>query len=409
LEWSPGGTGEQVVTLNWGRYHLPIAANTNVRLSGAETDYRRYFVWDGCRDPVTFAPCGIDENAVPPGQEVGSLIFTSDGTVPDTSAVLDQNIDPMFQDEWIVQYERELNDNWNAGVRYIYRELSSTIDDILVDFGLEAMAARGEFDGPIGSANDCHYVLTNPGQELTTNCEVWVIPGDNTSGTMLQETTISAEDLGFPEAERTYEAWEVTFEGHMADWSLQGSYTWSKNEGNTEGYVKSDIGQDDAGLTQDFDIPQLMDGAYGYLPNDRRHKLKLWSSYRASDRLTLGASMQMQSGRPINAFGESHPDGTPAYGDTFYLPDGNGGFIFVPRGTAGRTDWITRLDLTAIYSFNLGDRADLELRADVFNVFNADSTREVREFAETTPDEWGLTSSYQRPRYVRVGAALRFR
>ena len=255
LEWTPGGRGDQVVTLNWGRYHLPIAANTNVRLSGAETDYRRYFVDDGCRDPVTFAPCVIDANAVPNGMELGALIFTSDGSVPDTSAVLDKNLDPMFQDEWILQYEREINDSWTAGVRYINRELSSTIDDILVDFGLEAMAARGEFDGPIGSANDCHYVLTNPGQDLTTNCEVWVIPGDTTSGTMLQETTISAADLGFPKAERTYEAWELTVEGQLANWSIQGSYTLSKNEGNTEGYVKSDIGQDDAGITQDFDIP----------------------------------------------------------------------------------------------------------------------------------------------------------
>jgi hypothetical protein len=271
------------------------------------------------------------------------------------------------------------------------------------------MMARGEFSGPLGAANDCQYILTNPGNDATTNCAHYIIPGDDTSGTELREITIPAADLGFPEAERTYEAWEITFEGHMANWSLQGSYTWSENLGNTEGYVKSDIGQDDAGLTQDFDIPVLMDGAYGPLPNDRRHKLKLWSSYRASDRLTLGASMQMQSGRPINMFGEGHPDGIPAYGDTFYLPDGAGGYIFVPRGTGGRTDWITRLDLAAIYSFNWGDRADIELRAELFNIFNAQSTREVREFAETTPDEWGITSSYQRPRYVRTGAALRFR
>ena len=117
----------------------------------------------------------------------------------------------------------------------------------------------------------------------------------------------------------------------------------------------------------------------------------------------------MQSGRPINAFGNSHPAGTPSYGDTFFLPDGAGGFRFVPRGSAGRTPWITRLDLAAIYSFNWGDRADVELRAELFNVFNADSAREVREFAEDSPDEWRLPSSYQRPRYVRIGAAVRFR
>ena len=91
------------------------------------------------------------------------------------------------------------------------------------------------------------------------------------------------------------------------------------------------------------------------------------------------------------------------------VADGAGGFTYVPRGTAGRTDWITRIDLAAIYSMNLGDRADLELRAEVFNLLNASSVREVYEFAESRPDQFRLPTSYQRPRYVRLGAALRFR
>jgi hypothetical protein len=310
-----------------------------------------------------------------------------------------------------------LGDNFNFGIRYINRELSSTIDDILVDQGLDEMAARGEFSGPIGASNDCHYVMTNPGQNLTTNCEHYNVFGDPTSGTSLIETTISAADLQFPKAERTYEAWEMTLDGAVGNFTINGSYTWSENIGNTEGYVKSDNGQDDAGITQDFDIPQLMDGALGYLPNDRRHKLKFWASYQASDRLTLGTNFLLQSGRPINAFGEGHPDGTPDYGDTFYLTtdvgdpavEGDETFLRVPRGTAGRTDWVTRIDLSAIYSFNLGDRADIELRADVFNILNAQSVQEVYEFAETNPDQFRFPSSYQRPRYVRLGAAIRFR
>jgi hypothetical protein len=410
FQWAPGGSGEQVVSLNWGRYHLPIAANTNVRLSGAELDYRRYFEWDGTYDPVTAAPAqGVDAEGIPVAPELGTITINSDGTVPDTSAIVDTTLDPMFQDEWILSYEREIGENWTAGIRYIRRELSSTIDDILVDFGLEAMAARGEFDGPIGSSNDCHYVLTNPGTPTTQNCEWYVVPGDPTSGTELRPTTIPAADLGFPEAERTYDAVELTFAGTIGELALQGSYTYSKNEGNTEGYVKSDIGQDDAGITQDFDIPQLMDGAFGYLPNDRRHKMKMWGSYQFDDRLSFGAAMFLQSGRPVNAFGIGHPDGTPDYGDTFYLTDPNTGeFTFVPRGSAGRTDWIMNLDVTAIYSFTLGDRATVELRGEIFNVFDAEGATEVYEFAENRPDQFLLPQRYQRPRTLRIGAAIRF-
>jgi len=397
LQWSPGGRGDQRVTVNWGRYHLPIAANTNVRLSGAELDYQRYFLWDGGIDPVSGAPTSIDGEGIPTTQEIGTLQLTSDGTVPDTSAIVDTSLDPMFQDEWIIGYERDFGDNWVAGIRYIKRDLSSSIDDILVDYGLEEIG----WDGPIGSGNPCHYVLTNPGTDVTTYCE-------NAAGD-LELVTIPAEALGFPEAERTYEAVEVTFDGQInPDWTLSGSYTWSKNKGNTEGYVKSDIGQDDAGITQDFDIPQLMDGAYGYLPNDRTHKIKLWSSLQLSDKLAVGANLAMQSGRPINAFGTGHPDGTPSYGDTFYLTQPDGTFTYVPRGTAGRTDWIVQLDLAAIYSFNLADRAEVELRAEVFNVFNAQAVREVYEFAEINPTQYMLPTSFQRPRYLRIGAAIRF-
>ena len=96
-----------------------------------------------------------------------------------------------------------------------------------------------------------------------------------------------------------------------------------------------------------------------YRPNDRRHKLRLLASYQATNRLSLGANLFAQSGRPINKFGLSHPDGTPPYGDTFYLQQLDGSFDFVPRGTSGRTDWITQINLAAIYAFDWGDSANI--------------------------------------------------
>ena len=54
--------------------------------------------------------------------------------------------------------------------------------------------------------------------------------------------------------------------------------TFDAQFGNTEGGVKSDIGQDDTNVTQDFDYKELAVDSYGYLPNDRRHSLKLFGS-----------------------------------------------------------------------------------------------------------------------------------
>ena len=389
ISWSPDGTNSQRINLNWGRYHLPIRAMPNILFGSAHLSYRRYFVYDGNRDATTAAPTSRDENGIPTTQEIGSIYYRADGSVRDARDTLDTSLKPMYQDEWIIAYERDFGDDWVAGIRYVNRELKSLIEDVLTPGSLIY-----DISG--------NYVMTNPGTDMTTFF-------DSDGDGILEETFFSAEALGYPKAKRTYEAVELTVEKSFSnDWALQGSYTWSKNEGNIEGSVESDYGQNLPNLTPNFDFPQLMDGAYGYLPNDRRHKLRLWGHYQATDRLTLSASLFAQSGRPINKFGISHPDGTPGGGNTFYLQQPDGSFEFVPRGTSGRTDWITQVNLAAIYAFDWGDSANIELRAEVFNLFDGDSASAVYEQYEERPDQFKLPRAYQQPRYLRFGAAIRF-
>jgi len=398
--WSPGGNADSRVFANWGRYHIPVASNTNVRLAGAELGIQRYFVFDGLYDGTTVAPINIDAEGVPTTQEIGTTLVTANGVTPDSSQLTDQTIDPMYQDEWLFGYERAVGDDFVVSARIIHRELASGIDDVLIDEAVDALGY--EHTGDAGG-----YVMTNPGTDIT-------IPYDRYDTGVLETTTFPADLLGYPESDRTYDAFEVTLEKNFSDrWGGMVSYTWSKSKGNSEGYVKSDNGQDDAGITQDFDEPKLMDGAYGYLPNDRRHKFKAFGSFEATEKLLLGANLAVSSGRPVNMFGIEHPDGTPIYGDTYWVQDPVSAELRqVTRGTAGRTDWVVQLDLSAIYYINLGDRADVELRAEVFNVMNNQSVQERYEFGELaagTPDpRWNTPQAYQTPRYVRLGASIRF-
>jgi hypothetical protein len=124
--------------------------------------------------------------------------------------------------------------------------------------------------------------------------------------------------------------------------------------------------------------------------------------------ISLSANLLSQSGRPRNAFGTQHPNGLILYGNTFYLVQPDGSFESSPRGSYGRTDWTTEVNLSAIYSFDWGDWANVELRADVFNLFDADNPTEVGEFLESAPREFGIAKQYQRPRYLRLGVAMRF-
>jgi outer membrane receptor for ferrienterochelin and colicin len=125
LSWSPGGRGDQRVTLNWGRYHLPIMAFPTITLGAAYGEYDRFFVYDGNRDATTAAPVAIGADGIPTTQELGSVIIRGDGSVPEARGSLDTSLKPMYQDEWIIAYERDLGDDWVAGVRYVRRELQS--------------------------------------------------------------------------------------------------------------------------------------------------------------------------------------------------------------------------------------------------------------------------------------------
>lgn len=380
LTWDVEGDGKSKLFFNAGRYHLPVANNTNVRVAGNEIDWQEFYTFAGM-DPVTGAPTGL-------GPQIGDRVYTSSGA-KDVELLADKDIKPMYQDEFILGYERELSAEYTFGIRGIYRDTGAAIDDWCV--------------------LDQGCVLINPGEDVTVGVDadhdgVW-------DGTY---ETISAEEIGLDDAHREYHAVNLELNHRSEKLRYTLTYTWARNFGNFEGYVKSDIGQDDAGITQDFDFPELMDGAEGYLPNDRRHTLKFYGSYSVTDSLDLGWNFLLQSGRPINGFGKGHPDigGPLPYGDSFYTYDpATGEYRLNKRGHFGRTPWIASLDLSARYHTTLAG-VDTAFYFDVFNVLNADGVIQVDEEAEQTQgvanDSFMLPTAYQEPRSVRVGAEVRF-
>jgi hypothetical protein len=246
--------------------------------------------------------------------------------------------------------------------------------------------------------------------DITSATDITVSYDTDGDGT-LDVVNISAADLGYPDPKRIWTSWDFVFEKQWDDvWSANITYTWSHSYGNAEGYVKSDNGQDDAGLTTDWDFPYLADGANGNLPNDRRHTVKAYGSYAITEDLLIGANFLLQSGRPINGFGEGLPVGYGdendqyAYGQTYFV-----GNEFLPRGSFGRTAWTTQLDLSLQYSMEVGE-ADVTLQADIFNVFDVQTVTRVDEDAESggVNTEFLMPVSYQTPRYVQFSASVRF-
>ncbi|WP_375278909.1 TonB-dependent receptor [Alteromonas australica] len=403
--WDINGDGESKAWASYGRYYLPVAANTNLRLAGAETYIQEYYEFEGYADESLFIPNLTGAQTQPDD------VFAN-GEAKSPEELVDKNMDSMYSDEFIAGYQFQLTDEWSMAIQGTYRELATTIEDVAIDAAVIDWAEENGYGDVSDIWTGFHqYVLTNPGSDMVIGTTE--LPG--TDGELVY-MDLSAEQLRYPESVRKYAAvdftWERAWDGV---WMLNAAYTWSHSWGNNEGYVRSDNGQDDAGLTTLFDQPGLLDGAYGDLPNDRRHQVKLYGAYAVTEDLTLGANFQFWTGRPINAFGY-HP--TDIFAQAYDSESFYAGGELAPRGSRGRTSSYYSLDLSASYNIDIGDDQTLIVRADIFNVLNNDKVTEVYEIYDDessldplNPDvdpNYGLPTAWQTPRYVRFSVNYTF-
>ena len=396
--WDPSGDGRQKIFANYGLYYIPIAANTNIRMAGGETYIHDHYDWDGSMG-ADFLP-----------QNLGSVYLQDvfgDGTVPDTRSTTDTNIEPMYQSEFILGYQLFLDSGVELGIKGIYRNLETTIEDVAIDAAvIDYYNSSGTWDDSLvggATVEDVfggfhQYVLTNPGNDMNV-----YIPEQD------EYVTLTAAQLRYPEAKRQYGAIELNyarpFDGR---WGMAATYTWAHSWGNHEGYVKSDNGQDDAGITQNFDQPGLVDFSYGDLPNDRRHTIKAYGSYQLDNGLRFGSSLTWQSGRPVSCFGVHPTDVFAAeYGASSHFCLGEG----IKRGSLGTTPDLMNVNANAQYTMEMG-RFDVLFSLDVFNLFNSANATVYNEYAETSAGEpaedYGAIRQYQRPRYVRLSTRILF-
>jgi hypothetical protein len=365
-----------------------------------------------------------------------NLINGEDGNAHDPDTIAAKNLDPMYQDEYILGMQMALNDNLTFGTRAIYRKLKAAIDDncdytaALDVGGFTYVEDTGWFDASgnqavIPNPSFPYCRLFNPGQDAVL---VTDFDGDGPLPKVTQ--TIPADRLS-PEAKRAYRALEFFLDGQWDRFFFQGSYTLAYSDGNTEGGVKSDIGQSDTNTTQDFDYRELTIDTYGYLPNDRRHALKLFGNYEFTDEWSLGANLLVQSGRPINCLGVLQQwggsTGFHPYGSSFMrcgtteagqqpidfedLQGPHYPFEPRPRGTSGRLPWTQTLDLNVGYKPNWAP--GLMFKVDIFNVFNSQKVTAVSEVAEDADtgvplNTYLLPRAYQAPRSVRLMVQYEF-
>ncbi len=420
FSWDVNGDSSLKIYGNAGRYALPLTPSVAIRGASASIYSQQFYSYTGV-DPVTGAPIGAV--ATGPIRYVNAEF----GGSKDPKTIASTNLDPMYQDEYILGFQQQLTDHLSFGVKGTYRKLKAAIDDNC-DYTPVADAADAAglpYEIPNGGFPYCR--LFNPGEDAVY---VTDLLGDGNYTT----TTIPG-DLLSPKAKRTYKALDFTLDGNFEKFFFQATYTLAYSKGNTEGGVKSDIGQDDTGVTQDFDYKELTVDTYGYLPNDRRHTLKLFGNYQISDEWSVGANLLVQSGRPKNCIGSLDQNPLPPVRDAagniiqsnftnhpyqaaFFrcgtTVDGgvdDATVVAVPRGKAGRLPWTNTVDLNVAY--NPSYMEGWQFKVDVFNVFNRQEVVQISETAEngTTGlplNTYQLPTAFQNPRYFRFMAQYDF-
>ncbi len=404
LSWDLNGDASTKVFASAGRYHVPLPTNVAVRGAGSSLYTTQSFVYTG-----------VDANGAPTGLTALGPAYSSNneyGQAKDPRSVAAQDMQGNYQDEYAVGFERALSKGLNIGGKFTYRTLRTAIDDHCDDRPFLAWAARNNVDTTNFGGYNC--ALFNPGVGNTFNI-------DMTGNGTLNNIVLSAADLGFPEVKRKYLAIDL-FAEHPFDgkWWGKATYTWSRNWGNTEGQLLSDIGQADVATTQAFDFPEFSVGADGLLPNDRTHQVKLFGYYQADPEWGIGGNMLLASGRPRNCIGNAPSTtgdffGTPSmvtnysgYGSAYFFCNG----VYAPRGSYGNLPPDVRVDMNV--SYKPAALKGFGFKLDVFNLFNRQSIETIEERMynrnqTSVRTTYSSVQSYTAPRSVKLTATYDYK
>lgn len=390
VSWDVNSDSSFKVFGTMGRYSVPIPTNIGLRAAGATLNTNQYFAYSG-----------VDANGAPTGLVKLSEPMSANnefGQPKDAKQFAAVDMKPTYQDELTFGFEKALAQGWNMGTRFTYRDMKTSIDDLCDQRPFLAWAERTHTEVYELFGADCY--LLNPGIANTFNMD--------TSGNKTYKTVaLSAADLKFEKVIRTYTAMDVFFEHPFRNgWYGKVNYTLSRSYGNTEGQVRSDNGQSDISVTATWDYPEIMRGATGLLPNDRKHQIKAFGFIQLNPELSIGGNLLLASGRPRSCLGgDPNPGDSPNYNNQAFFCYGEtrAQNKLTPRGALGNLPFDKRLDLNVTYRPSFFKEASFKM--DVFNVTN---TQTVQNVAEAYNNGTRMSAVFERPLSFTSPRSVRF-
>ncbi|WP_250628678.1 TonB-dependent receptor [Pinirhizobacter soli] len=400
--WDVLGDSSLKVYANAGRYYLDEPTNVAIRGAAGSVFTNQYFTYTGI-DPATGAPTGLTQ--IPQGHYPGVSANNEFGVPPNPKTVTSKDVSAEYQDEYIAGLDKAfemMGGKWTAGTKFTYRKLRNDLDDVCDGATFSAVGAAQGFDPDLALGSGCY--IMNPGKTQKFN----VSNGDGTFGTM----TVPWSAFGMPDLKRKYTALDSYLE-HPFDgkWYGRIDYTLAHSFGNTEGSVRSDIGQTDVAQTEDWDNAGVMVNTNGDQANDRRHQIKFTGYWQLTPEWLVGGNAQLLSGTPKVCQSFFGPEQSDPYGyaDAYHFcgPEGRP----ATPGKVGRTPWQEIVSLNAQYRPAFADHK-LAFSLLVYNVLNQQRTTQFTTTSVSGPGQlspdYQLPISYETPRFLQFGISYDF-
>ena len=265
-------------------------------------------------------------------------------------------------------------------------------------------AERQWFEGFSTGVDFQYRRYNNQWEDLETNV-LWNQEGDKADGFKNGKSEF-IYDLETPEeAWRQYLGMTLFARQFMGHWQLMLSYTYARNEGTVaEGYATTYL---DRARQEAF--------YRGFLPDDRRHVVKLQGWYNWRKQVTVGGSFWLGTGTPYDKlyyndfFGDYSDRRAPRGHDpaTLSTPDDDRELRMPTRVAVNLKVTYNMFSLT---KWLLGEPMNLELIGELFNLFNLNTvTRyEERNLPGGQGIQWGDVLDRQDPFKVRFGLRYRY-
>lgn len=427
----------------WQQFRRP----DDINLNNTNVAPRLSIAWDPWNDGKTKFSASAGRYydkiflAVPAAEsEPVIALFTAQNNVRNityqpsfTYSQVDRNLKTPFQDEYSFAAERNIWQESTVSIRYLHREFKKQLQDTDIngapgDYGRcniqqatnQPVLVPSPGTGPvIDPYTGQTYQDTNPGDgdgrldDCTGDSVLATSGGDgNPTSTAQLARADGVPDLyvlnpGWASIYRIGNYNAAKYDGIILEfvrrqyknWQMEASYTWSKATGDGEDYNL--ILGDDRSTLQD---------EKGYQSYDVRHAVKINATAITPWGFRIGGAINWQSGLPYSLLVRrvSASTALPYYnfGNTFYTT--RTAYVTHQRNDQ-RNASAWNFDAKFVKEINLPKGMNLQLTADIFNLFGENTYIVYNQFLKSGQQINGTNDAYRRfGRQYQLGMRLAF-